>query len=66
MDAIQKKMFYTSEYIHMCLNADCFYCETILDVTECVLKDVWDSNYEELVLIPHCPSCGEVMWREVQ
>jgi len=61
----QGKLFHTSAYVHMCLNEDCFYCETILDFPDVVLKHVWDSNLEDLTLIPHCPSCDEVLWREV-
>ena len=61
---MQEKMFHTGAYIHMCLNADCFYCEVILDITDAVYKEVWDSNLEDVVPIPHCPSCGEILWRE--
>lgn len=50
---------------HMCLNADCFYCEAILDIDDLVWKPIWNSEIEDLDLIPHCPSCDEVIWREV-
>jgi len=62
---MQPKMFYTSVYIHMCLNSDCFYCETILSLSDIVFKETWNSEIEDLDMIPHCPSCGEVLWREV-
>ena len=62
---MQEKLFHTGVYILMCLNADCFYCESILDATDCVLKHVWSSEIEDLTLVPHCPSCGDVMWREI-
>lgn len=50
--------------VHMCLNADCFYCETILDFHDLVWKDVWSSELEELTPIPYCPACHTVVWRE--
>jgi len=54
----------SSAVVHICVNADCFYCETIMDFHELVWKDAWDSTLEMLTPIPHCPSCGEVIWRE--
>lgn len=54
-----------SGVVHMCLNADCFYCEAILDIDDLVWKSVWSHADEDLTLIPHCPSCGEVIWREI-
>lgn len=51
--------------VYMCLNAECFYCETIMDVNDLVWKETWDSNIEDLAAYPTCPSCGEVSWREV-
>lgn len=50
--------------VFMCLNADCFYCETIMDVNDLVWKEVWSSEIHDLTSVPHCPSCGEVAWRE--
>ena len=52
--------------LHMCLNTDCFYCETIMGVDELVWKDAWDSDLGILTPVPYCPSCGEVIWREVE
>lgn len=51
-------------FVHMCLNADCFYCETILDFHDLVWKEAYDTALGELVPIPTCPSCNEVAWRE--
>ena len=50
--------------LHLCLNDDCFYCDSALDIDELVWKEVWNSEIEDLDPIPHCPSCGEVVWRE--
>jgi len=49
----------------MCLNKHCFYADSILDFPDVVLKYVWCRELEDLTLVPHCPSCGEVLWREV-
>ena len=62
---MQPKLFHTSAYVMMCLNAHCFYCETIMGWDDVVVRDAWDSDLEDLVPVPHCPSCDEVMWREV-
>ena len=62
---MQPKLFYSSAVIHMCLNADCFYCESIMDFEDIVWGEAWDSNIEDLTMIPKCPSCDEVLWREV-
>lgn len=51
--------------VHMCLNSDCFYCETIMPVTDLVWKQAWDTTTQDLAPYPTCPSCGEVSWREV-
>ena len=62
---MQPKLFYTKSVIHMCLNADCFYFETIFDWDDIVWGEQWDSQIEDLAMIPKCPSCGEVLWREI-
>lgn len=51
--------------VHMCLNADCFYCETVIGAHDAVWKEAWDSNVEDIAAYPCCPSCDEVLWREV-
>lgn len=61
---MQPKLPLLSGVVHMCLNADCFYCEAIMDLDDLVWKEVWSSEYADLEMIPHCPSCGEVIWRE--
>jgi len=48
----------------MCLNKDCFYVEAIMSIHDLVFKNVWNSRDGTLESIPHCPSCGEVSWRE--
>jgi len=63
---MQLKMFHTAKVIYMCLNANCFYCETIMGVEDMVWRDRWCSDLEDLIPIPFCPSCDEVMWREVE
>lgn len=50
--------------VYMCLNSDCFYCETILRIEDISWKDLWSSEVQDLIMVPHCPSCGEVMWEE--
>ena len=62
---MQEKLFYSGSVLHMCLNADCFYCETVLDIDDIVWRETWDRNIEDLAMIPHCPSCNEVLWREM-
>jgi len=52
--------------VHMCLNSNCFYCETIMSVNDLVWKEIWDHSLESIEMIPHCPSCGEVIWREME
>ena len=49
---------------HFCLNADCFYCETILDVNDLVVKEVWNSDLGMMDAIGFCPSCDEPVWGE--
>jgi len=51
--------------LHYCLNKDCFYVDSILDLDDIVWKEVWNSEIEDLDMIPHCPSCQEVLYREV-
>ena len=62
---MQPKLFYTQSVIHLCLNSDCFYCETVLGLEDIVWKEQWDSQIEDLAMIPQCPSCGDVLWREI-
>ena len=47
--------------LYECLNPMCFYCETLLKTDEVVWKEVWDSDFEDLVMRPRCPSCSEAM-----
>ena len=54
-----------SNVTHMCLNKNCFYDQAILDFDDLVWKHLWNSEIEDLDLIPHCPSCDEVLWREI-
>ena len=62
---MQQKLFYCQAVIHMCLNENCFYFECFLDLEDIVWRELWDSQIEDLAMIPHCPSCNEVLWREV-
>ena len=45
--------------LYECANPDCFHCGTLLNMHETSWKDVWDSNFEDLVPIPICPACNE-------
>jgi len=64
MNIFQPSLFETSAYSMYCLNNDCFYLNSLLSVSEAVWKETWSSEIEDLVLVPHCPSCQEVLWRE--
>jgi len=50
--------------LYICLNEACFYVDAVLAVNDCVWKHVWNSDLQDLDLLPHCPSCGELIWRE--
>lgn len=50
--------------IYFCLNAECFYCESIIDVNDAVPKHVWNSQIEDLDVVLHCPSCDSELWGE--
>lgn len=49
---------------YMCLNNNCFYCETYLGFDDVVFKSAWSSDLEDVIPLPHCPSCDENMITE--
>ena len=63
-EVFQPLLFRTNEVQYLCLNDNCFYVESILAFADVVWREVWDSSLHDLAMIPHCPSCNEVMWRE--
>lgn len=51
--------------LHICVNKACFYDDSLIDLDDIVWKEVWNSEIADLDMIPHCPACHEVLWREV-
>lgn len=47
--------------LYECMNSDCFYCATLSRLEEVHWKEVWNSEIEDLDMIPTCPSCNEPM-----
>ena len=52
--------------MYECANPDCFYCESMMTFEDVTWKPLWNSEIEDLDLVPHCASCGEPMmiWRD--
>ena len=53
-----------SAVVYYCLNAECFYCESVIGVYDAVPKHVWNSELGMLDVVLHCPSCDSELWGE--
>jgi len=48
--------------LYECLNVHCFYFESLLKASEIHdWKNVWSHTLDDLIMKPHCSSCGERM-----
>ena len=49
-----------------CANPECFYVGALLTFEDVCWKDVWNSEIDDLDLVPTCPSCQDPMmiWRD--
>ena len=47
--------------MYECGNPDCFYVGSLLTLEDVSWRDVWNSNLQDLDLIPICPSCADPM-----
>lgn len=45
--------------LYECMNSACFYSETLLKLEEVNWKEQWNSEIEDLDMIPRCPSCND-------
>jgi hypothetical protein len=45
--------------LYECCNPMCFYSESLMGVDEVTWKEQWNSDVEDLDMVPRCPSCAE-------
>jgi len=52
--------------MYECSNPDCFYCGSLFTFEDVDWRDVWSSEFEDLVPVAKCASCGGAMmfWEE--